>query len=42
MSEQGAFANIIVTQPRRISAISVSERIAVERGESLGETVGYR
>lgn len=30
------------TQPRRISAISVAARIASERGESLGETVGYQ
>ena len=28
-------------QPRRISAISVSERIAQERGEELGRTCGY-
>ena len=37
----GADANIIVTQPRRISAIGVSERIAAERCEKIGETVGY-
>lgn len=40
-SGQGASCNIIVTQPRRISAISVSERIAAERGEELGHTCGY-
>ncbi|KAK6784734.1 hypothetical protein RDI58_018189 [Solanum bulbocastanum] len=33
---------IVCTQPRRISAISVSERISAERGESVGETVGYK
>lgn len=33
---------IVVTQPRRISAVSVSERIALERGEKLGHTVGYQ
>ncbi|VFQ78173.1 unnamed protein product [Cuscuta campestris] len=38
----GAKCNIICTQPRRISAMSVSERIALERGENLGETVGYK
>lgn len=32
---------IVVSQPRRIAAISVSGRIAEERGESLGDTVGY-
>lgn len=39
---RGAQCSIICTQPRRISAMSVSERIAVERGEKLGETVGYK
>lgn len=38
---QGATANIVVTQPRRISAIGVSERIAEERCEKVGETCGY-
>ena len=38
---QGAETNIIVTQPRRISAIGVSERIAKERTEKVGETCGY-
>ena len=37
----GCYANIWVTQPRRISAISVAERIASERGEKVGETCGY-
>lgn len=37
----GAEANMIVTQPRRISAIGVSERVANERVERVGETVGY-
>jgi HrpA-like RNA helicase len=30
-----------VTQPRRISAMTVSERIAKERGEQIGGTIGY-
>lgn len=33
--------NICITQPRRISAISVAERIANERNEPIGEAVGY-
>jgi HrpA-like RNA helicase len=37
----GAATNIIVTQPRRISAIGVAERIAAERAERVGETSGY-
>ncbi|KAL6050769.1 hypothetical protein STEG23_015307, partial [Scotinomys teguina] len=35
-------ANIICTQPRRISAISVAERVAKERAERVGVTVGYQ
>lgn len=38
---RGAEANMIVTQPRRISAIGVSERVASERCERVGETAGY-
>lgn len=34
--------NILVTQPRRISAITVSERVANERGEEVGGSVGYQ
>ncbi|RDX55851.1 P-loop containing nucleoside triphosphate hydrolase protein [Lentinus brumalis] len=41
---EGAKCNIICTQPRRIAAISVAERVAKERGESCGGrgTVGYQ
>ncbi|PUZ38696.1 hypothetical protein GQ55_9G217400 [Panicum hallii var. hallii] len=39
---RGADCSIICTQPRRISAISVAARVASERGEELGETVGYQ
>ncbi|KAG6412970.1 hypothetical protein SASPL_125665 [Salvia splendens] len=38
-SLRGGMCNIKCTQPRKISAMSVSERIATERGEKLGETV---
>ncbi|QCD85833.1 ATP-dependent RNA helicase DHX36 [Vigna unguiculata] len=41
-SGRGAFCNIICTQPRRISAMAVSERVSAERGEPLGETVGFK
>ncbi|KAH6761194.1 RNA helicase family protein [Perilla frutescens var. hirtella] len=41
-SGRGAFCNIICTQPRRIAAMAVSERVSTERGESLGESVGYK
>ena len=33
---------MIVTQPRRISAMSVAERVAAERGEPIGQSVGYQ
>jgi HrpA-like RNA helicase len=33
---------IICTQPRRISATSLAERVAAERGETVGQTVGYQ
>ena len=31
----------MVTQPRRISAVSVAERMAEERCEELGQSTGY-
>ena len=33
----GTHVNVICTQPRRISAIGVAERVAAERGETVGE-----
>ncbi|CAG2229920.1 DHX9 [Mytilus edulis] len=38
---RGAECNIVITQPRRISAISIAERVAQERCEELGMSVGY-
>ena len=40
-AERGGECNIICTQPRRLAAISVAERVAQERDEPLGKTVGY-
>jgi ATP-dependent RNA helicase DHX57 len=37
----GPTANILITQPRRISAISVAERVASERCETAGQSVGF-
>ena len=37
----GPTCNILVTQPRRISAISVAERVASERCQAVGQSVGY-
>ncbi|KAK8716454.1 hypothetical protein V6N13_043762 [Hibiscus sabdariffa] len=39
---KGEACKILCTQPRRISATSVSERIAYERGESIGDNIGYK
>ncbi len=39
---EGSTVSIVCTQPRRVAAISVAERVAVERGERLGESVGYQ
>jgi ATP-dependent RNA helicase DHX57 len=41
MQARGATCNIICTQPRKISAIGVAERVASERCEKIGQTVGY-
>lgn len=42
-SEQsGKPISIVCTQPRRIAAISVAERVAAERCQKVGDTVGYQ
>lgn len=33
---------IVVTQPRRIAAISIARRVAQERGWDVGGVVGYQ
>lgn len=38
---KGAETNILITQPRRISAISIAERVAAERMQSVRDEVGY-
>lgn len=40
-SGKGSLCKVICTQPRRISAISVAERVAAERGERCGDSAGY-
>ncbi|KAI9205967.1 P-loop containing nucleoside triphosphate hydrolase protein [Polychytrium aggregatum] len=40
-SKRAANCSIICTQPRRISAMSLAERVASERNEKMGSTVGY-
>lgn len=38
----GGECSMVVTQPRRISAISLAQRIAFERNELIGDVVGYQ
>lgn len=40
--EGKAWCHVVCTQPRRISAISIGHRVAEERGEALGNSVGYQ
>ncbi|XP_026169067.1 ATP-dependent RNA helicase DHX30 isoform X1 [Mastacembelus armatus] len=39
---EGAKCNVLVTQPRRISAVSVAHRVAHEMGSALKHSVGYQ
>ena len=39
---EGSRCNIICTQPRRLAAISIAQRVAKERGEELGASIGYQ
>ncbi|XP_072544819.1 ATP-dependent RNA helicase DHX30 [Salminus brasiliensis] len=41
-SGAGAHCNVLVTQPRRISAVSVAQRVAHEMGPTLQHCVGYQ
>lgn len=39
---RGARCNVIITQPRRISAVSVAQRVSHELGPSLRRNVGFQ
>lgn len=41
MNRRGGHFNCFVSQPRRISAITLAERVAEEREEPIGDSVGY-
>ncbi|KAA0717455.1 putative ATP-dependent RNA helicase YTHDC2 [Triplophysa tibetana] len=41
-SWNGIPCRIFCTQPRRLATIAVAERVAAERGEKIGQTVGYQ
>lgn len=34
--------NILISQPRKIAAVTLAQRVAQERNESLGKLVGYQ
>ncbi len=38
---RGGACSVIITQPRRIAAVGLASRVAAERGERLGDVVGY-
>ena len=38
---RGSSTNIVITQPRRLAATAVAIRVAEERDEEIGHTVGY-
>lgn len=40
-TSRGAQFNCYITQPRRISAITLAERVSHERAERIGDSVGY-
>ncbi|XP_048448791.1 3'-5' RNA helicase YTHDC2-like [Rhincodon typus] len=40
--KNGIPCRIFCTQPRRLAAIAVAERVAAERGEKIGQTIGYQ
>lgn len=42
LSGLGPSTNILCTQPRRISALSVAERVADEIDEPIGQLIGYQ
>ncbi|XP_023931782.1 ATP-dependent RNA helicase TDRD9-like, partial [Lingula anatina] len=41
-AQAGKYCNIVVTQPRRIAAMSIARRVCQERGWRLGSVVGYQ
>ncbi|CAH1726470.1 unnamed protein product [Aphis gossypii] len=40
-TNKGAFCNIVCTQPKKVSAISIANRVSFERAEAIGKSVGY-
>uniref|UniRef100_A0A2A4K6C8 Helicase ATP-binding domain-containing protein n=1 Tax=Heliothis virescens TaxID=7102 RepID=A0A2A4K6C8_HELVI len=42
LRECGADALVIVSEPRRVAAMGLAERVACEMGEEVGESIGYQ
>lgn len=40
-STKAEFGTIAITQPRRVAAITISKRVALEQKCTIGDTVGY-
>lgn len=40
-NKKGSMCNIVCTQPKRISTVSIAKRVADERAEKPGRSVGY-
>ncbi|XP_039422621.1 3'-5' RNA helicase YTHDC2-like isoform X4 [Corvus cornix cornix] len=40
--KNGAPCRVFCTQPRRLAAVAVAERVAAERREKIGQTIGYQ
>ena len=38
---RGGACTVLCAQPRRVAAVSLAQRVAAERGEQVGRTVGY-
>ena len=38
---RGAACTVLIAQPRRVAAVSLAERVAAERAEAVGGSVGY-
>lgn len=41
MNNRGAYCRVVCVQPRRIAATSLARRVASERNEDVGQSVGY-
>ncbi|KAM7023509.1 3'-5' RNA helicase YTHDC2-like [Acridotheres tristis] len=40
--KNGTPCRVFCTQPRRLAAVAVAERVAAERNEKIGQTIGYQ